>query len=306
MLRPQYVIPQGYPDELLFGIVGRLGRSLGVKRVEQMIGRPGQQMINLSAFGLAGLHWLVNPENYQNPDEVVAQYARTYSPLRYLLPFTRRGQSHLLATSVMAPRNDPLSYTAAMLARQFDFGSRRDWVPRVLRWCPECRVADKIAVGESYWHLSHQLPCSIVCAIHDVVLSCERVIGNLSPRPRGVNDGPNKRAPSSNARARLFALARSDRAVLESGLLGFLGRRVRFAYEDILGIRNQTTAIRSVAIHQALRAFDSKDWREILALLDWPPTDGMDELKLCDLLDNEHHPGSPFRVSRTIRRVIGD
>ena len=293
MRRPQFFIPEGYPDELLFGIIGRLGRSLGVKRVEQMRDRTGQQMINLSPFGLAGLHWLIDPELYENPEAVVAHYAWNHTPLRYLLPFTRRGLSKLLMTSQASDWNDPLSYTAAMLARNFNFDEHR----RSLRWCPECFAAETSATGNPYWHLSHQLPCTAVCATHDCILNTEQVRGNISPRPRGVNDEPHDRPPPKHARPRLLALARADQTVMECAHLGFLGRQVRFAYEDALYVRNRTPAVRRAALRQ-VQCVLGDEWQDLREVLDFGSIRYQGAPELCDLIDNEHHPklSSAFHV----------
>lgn len=40
------------------------------------------------------------------------------------------------------------------------------------RFCPECVAEDIRVLGESYWHLSHQLPGCLVCHRH--AASCAR------------------------------------------------------------------------------------------------------------------------------------
>jgi hypothetical protein len=34
------------------------------------------------------------------------------------------------------------------------------------RWCPQCARAEQNLYGESYWHLSHQLPLAFTCSVH--------------------------------------------------------------------------------------------------------------------------------------------
>lgn len=59
-------------------------------------------------------------------------------------------------------------------ARKFDHSgnTRHEW-----RVCSQCRNEEKLAIGFSYWHRSHQLPTTYYCASHGVPLRSYNIIG---------------------------------------------------------------------------------------------------------------------------------
>jgi hypothetical protein len=286
MLERQFFLPDGYPDELLFSIVSRLARSLGYTRLEELSPTPRSHIDSVSPFGLTGLTWIVSPLRYDDPNAVIRHYALTHSPLRYLLPFESTGGSELVVSSL---RLGTHCYAGAFTAKWFrQLVDEIDYRPR-LRWCPECADADLHTVGERYWHLSHQLPCSLVCAQHGVWLESEPHTDTLAPRipdPKlSFARRPLRRAPAPGVRA----LAEADRAMLELAPFGFFGHQMRCAIERALGVERARLDVRVDALRNVVRMFDGDEWRPVRESFPFWPVKLLSERDLVDLLSTSYN-----------------
>ncbi|MEK5357984.1 TnsD family Tn7-like transposition protein [Paenibacillus sp. FSL L8-0709] len=95
-----------------------------------------------------------------------------------------------------------------------------------MRLCPLCLVQDSNTYGEPYWHRSHQLPGSIVCDIHNVLLlsECPKCSEPLTPSsyhlplitPLFCSQGHCMKHVIPNADEDLLTLATNNRYLLES------------------------------------------------------------------------------------------
>ncbi|CAM4322412.1 TnsD family Tn7-like transposition protein [Paenibacillus typhae] len=94
-----------------------------------------------------------------------------------------------------------------------------------LRLCPLCLVDDSNRYGEPYWHRAHQLPGSIVCDIHNILLlsECPKCSEPLTPSskhlplitPQFCSEGHCLKHVIPNEDEDLLTLATNNRSLLE-------------------------------------------------------------------------------------------
>jgi hypothetical protein len=95
-----------------------------------------------------------------------------------------------------------------------------------LQLCPVCLIEDSNTCGQPYWHRSHQLPGSIVCDIHNVMLlsECPKCAESLTPShkhspvitPFFCSQGHDLEHTITNTDETLLTVASNNRYLLES------------------------------------------------------------------------------------------
>jgi hypothetical protein len=260
----QLRLPVGYPDELLYGIVSRLGASLGIFQLDQLVGTPRSHHTQISPHGLAGMKALVRMSRYNNPSSVMRRYVLQHSPLGYLVPFLPPRLATMMLGNLVSSTNH---VTASLLPQKFYDKLFSDAPRDILRWCRACYELDEKEYGEPFWHLSHQLPCTVVCARHGCSMESTRTVRHLLPRPQWNDPASTPSQLASETLARLRTLSAVDAALAAQWEIGFVGRFVARAYERHLGVTHVPADQQCVRLSGALLALRDSSWKQVLGAL---------------------------------------
>lgn len=151
------LLARPYPDELISSALVRGCRHFGLS-MKQVFGLDrGSGAKGMSFFGMSPLPFFA---------ELFGVEARTLLAGHTVLPYATAFSEHEVWERAVA---NSLSLTSDGKAMGAVIQSAIHGLPN-RRFCPTC-VADDIRTrGESYWHLSHQLPGSLLCHVHCDVL----------------------------------------------------------------------------------------------------------------------------------------
>lgn len=154
-------LPVPYPDELWYSIVARRLRDWGyVNRSAELLQVYGSKppVINMAAPLRPGQFFLHEGGEDLPPTRILA--AR-HTLLPYYLAFASPAKRQAALDVIDGPD---------VLAKLRLGAVTRKFVPAYLRFCKDCLEIDKLLVGESYWHRSHQVPGLHRCPEHRGVL----------------------------------------------------------------------------------------------------------------------------------------
>ena len=150
-------IPNILPDEHIFSAYARLlllGSALGSKNIERMVvGK--QSSLTCTAFHQSAFHPLLEFYSAQKSREELLIKHTSFG-------FYRHGMKHQFRCQLL---NETLTKTEFYLPGAKSLRYARKW-----RWCQDCVANDIRHFGHSYWHVTHQLPSSICCHIHETNL----------------------------------------------------------------------------------------------------------------------------------------
>jgi len=169
--------PKPYPDELLYSVLARFARHLGVHSAKKVLELLFETKTLVATADLQGrlvrLAWMFEERWGVTVEDAAWQYT--------LLPFytayrSNEDRKHAVAALV--------SDHAHSLHVYLGINAGRIAVPETLRTCPDCVRADVRQFGETYWHRVHQLPGVIVCPKHgtELIKTC------VPMRPRGRHE----------------------------------------------------------------------------------------------------------------------
>jgi len=151
--------PSPYPDEHLYGIVGRY---------HQRAGNTSSKKTSLELFDAGGM--CVSVSNIYNLDSLCNKLSQDslltadYLIKKHtLLPL----YSTFMSAEDVADRIKGICKIVKPIPRTtWDFLRQKTGNNRFLMHCPECIAEDKTIYGESYWHRSHQIHGLDVCNKH--------------------------------------------------------------------------------------------------------------------------------------------
>lgn len=162
------LLARPYPDELISSALVRGCRHFGLSLKQVMGLEGGSGAKGTSLFGVSPLPFLAELFG-MNPRALLAGHT--------VVPYATAFAEHDVWKRAVA---NSLSLSSDAKAMGAVIQSAVHGIPN-RRLCPAC-VADDVRVrGESYWHLSHQLPGSLACHIHgDVLRSTNLRIAGVS------------------------------------------------------------------------------------------------------------------------------
>jgi hypothetical protein len=224
------VLPRGFDDELLYGLIARYLAAFGEARLfrrgrDVRLGVP-----SVHPLGLLGLPIVLALGQYPAAAEEFQRYLFDHTVAPYILACLPAYQASEFVRRLLV--NGGLNadgvVTTMLLGRGFGTLSVR------LRLCERCVARDEVVVGRSYWHRCHQLPCTRVCWKHKCWLYEVLTLPSdvLFVTPREVPDSLRRRLGNVRPSGLAVQLAIADRAMLEAGQHGFIGPEVRQAYID--------------------------------------------------------------------------
>lgn len=159
-------LPAPYPGELWYSLVARdirnRGQSQRLFRARQVLGPPSS---TTSIAFPNRISRLIQYTNHRTPTDTVA-FANAHTMLRYHLAFDHPERLEQ-ALDASHAENLPLREVVSHQRSPFD--------PERLRFCRTCLDVDTEEVGESYWHVNHQIPFVINCSLHGDRLSDSQV-----------------------------------------------------------------------------------------------------------------------------------
>lgn len=234
----KHILPGGYPDELLSGLIARYVHSLGLQSIRELrFSQKDNGPDELWPCGLAGVGAFVRESQYPDKVGVVRDLLFQHSVMPYALPlmnsFAARHFVELLSRSTGPSLGNHLVHRV--------FGKRRkEGGKHVLQYCIDCVQEDIQKFGEPYWHRVHQLPCTAVCTIHGRTLAVLATKSALVPGP------PVRRASGPERLCTPFVqeLARRDALMLNAFGVGFIGNQLYDAYQRRL--RSSTSFVRGI------------------------------------------------------------
>ena len=207
-------LPAPYPDEFWYSILARRLRDWGyvnrLAELQQVYGsRP--PVINMAAPLRPG-KFFVDTGGNELPS------TRTLAVRHTLLPY-------YLAFASPARRQAALNVIdgADVLAKLSLGTVTRKLVPSFLRFCKDCIEVDRLLVGESYWHRSHQVPGLHRCPEHGGVLFESSVpylpdrLDYWTAHPSRCCATPASRVVESMGRVLARAVGQVLRSVLSTG-----------------------------------------------------------------------------------------
>lgn len=223
-----------FPDELFYSWCSRMANFIGVATMgdilRELFGKRGQRVHVAFPSRIAHLVNQLPPQGQVSCNELIEQH--TLFPL--YRPFLVPEDAQVLRV-FMLDGKDKLQLGKSGLLRALRHHST------FLRYCPKCVRADRIHVGEPYWHRVHQVPGVLVCPTHGVYLESSSIPSQnrrsseelqpacrarLNARPRGIT----RTDPGAK---KLIRLAEDSKELLEqpahSGGPDGLMRRYRLA-----------------------------------------------------------------------------
>ncbi len=142
-----------YPDELLSSALIRFCRHY--RSSPHVLGR---YVLRLPGWRLSFIGGLPLPPICDLLRTSADQLLRNHTPLPYAGSFTSRAvHSKCWADALSGAESPPLRALMCHASRA---------VAPMRKYCPSCTSEDLRAYGESYWHLSHQLPGVVICMRH--------------------------------------------------------------------------------------------------------------------------------------------
>ncbi|MES1264680.1 MAG: TniQ family protein, partial [Variovorax sp.] len=173
-----------YPDELLSSALIRFCRQYRLSShglANHVLGLPGWRLSFMCGLPLQPICDLLGTS--------ADQLLRQHTPLPYAGAFTsdeihRRSWSDAIAGAESAPLR-------ALMCNAISDPSMR-------RFCSSCVREDLLMHGESYWHLSHQLPGVLACVRHGRALRWSTIPFNVK--------GPGQLTLPSECRGRQIRL----------------------------------------------------------------------------------------------------
>lgn len=151
------LLTRPYPDELISSALVRGCRHFGLS-MKQVFGLDrGSGAKGMSFFGMTPLPFFA---------ELFGMEAKTILTGHTVLPYATAFSEHEVWKRAVA---NSLSQTGDGKAMGAVIQSAVHGIPN-RRFCPACVADDVRTRGESYWHLSHQLPGSLLCHLHGDVL----------------------------------------------------------------------------------------------------------------------------------------
>ena len=82
------------------------------------------------------------------------------TPYNYFKTFLQKDRRNNLKAAMLSNNSKNASSISGLVKDLTKF--------KFLRFCPECIKADMHSLGESYWHIVHQIPCVHICPYHGV------------------------------------------------------------------------------------------------------------------------------------------
>jgi len=163
-------LPVPYPDELLYSVIARYIVHIDVNKGHQANTKIVTRTLT-SCVGLPVSAQLIADETNvtwrMTPEDIVS----TLTLFPYITRYYPQNCKNILSDHKKDGRRRLVLQRATVEHARF------------LRFCGRCRANDIEQYGETYWHRSHQIPCSVVCQEHGVPLAITtipiRTIGDL-------------------------------------------------------------------------------------------------------------------------------
>jgi hypothetical protein len=262
--------PTPYPDELLFSVLSRYHQRSHNTSHEQtsleLFGGPAKHMIS-RAFP-AGLNYFCQqfpPEALLTP----SYFIENHSLLPYYRPFL---PSQRVSLALERMEN---GMKLGRIQTLLGINSSRIQNIRFLRYCSTCFAEDRNnhAIGEAYWHRSHQLPGVFVCHLHGEFLSVSNAPFSNNWGTRGyvpLNDIDKVRSEikwPEKIRLKNLTLATATNFLLNHHVqpLGPDGLKKRYAwYLEELGLKSSNGRIRQKELVNEFIAFYGSDYLQSL------------------------------------------
>lgn len=170
-------VPYPYPDELLYSVLARHVRHLGLSSPKRVLTRLFGRNLLIASSDLPGhldcLRWLLETRWAMPLEEAAMRLT--------LLPYylsNRTAQERACLTQSL------IEDTTHSLHTQLGICASTVLVPSVLRFCHRCCEQDFERLGETYWRRAHQLPGVLVCPEHGVPLA----LTDVAVRSRGRHE----------------------------------------------------------------------------------------------------------------------
>lgn len=150
--------PRPYADELAGSLIVRARRHLGLSRgqmSELLYERPDRRLPFTFSTAIPRIAYLAGLD--------VEEFLLLHTPFRYVCAFSsasyvERAWTALTGVNVLERRHACALNRVAMMGDPFR------------RFCPMCAEAERTLLGETYWHLAHNLPGVDVCERHGCLL----------------------------------------------------------------------------------------------------------------------------------------
>lgn len=160
--------PAPYPDETVPSLVARLRSNLGATQlgVTQAIYGAKQKTISpLLPSSMDRLLAVFPAELGYNAKRLIDNH----TAINYFTAFMDENErQRVISTFLLKPKRGLTKGMAAAPINNIDF----------LRFCRSCQREQKEKYGECFWRLSHQLPISLFCTVHDEILCLSRTSSN--------------------------------------------------------------------------------------------------------------------------------
>lgn len=147
-----------YPDELLSSTLTRLGRRYRVSPFSF-----GKDVLRLPSWSLSFIGALPLPPICDLLRTEAETLLRHHTPLPYASAFTTLHAYQRCWEDAVSGAESP---------RLRALMGNAEGAPSLRKFCAACVRDDLIMHGESYWHLSHQLPGVLFCTRHGQALRC--------------------------------------------------------------------------------------------------------------------------------------
>ncbi|WP_420846717.1 TnsD family Tn7-like transposition protein [Microvirga tunisiensis] len=155
-------LPEPYPDELLYSVIGRYMAHLRLQRDRARSALFGHRA--KPQIGLPGCLGELADRTSLSWGKTAKQIAYELTLFPYFACYLNKSRvSQCLACMAEC---SPSSVYARLGASSATIASRR-----YLAFCMQCREEDMSLYGETYWRRCHQLPGTFVCTRHEQVLS---------------------------------------------------------------------------------------------------------------------------------------
>lgn len=226
------VLPPRFDDELLYGCVARYLAACGLRGRQTARRMHPWGVSRATPMSLCGVSELLTVGGYPNQANLFQSllFENTLAPyaLACVVPDDAPGLVRRLIDEPWKSRYGSLSLAL--------YGKKTSARRVGIRFCDQCVKDDTARIGESYWHRAHQLPCSLVCWIHNEWL---RELPKLEPntliaRPSDVLRTVALPFGRGTPPELYNRLANADRHMLSAGMSGFVGGAVRRTYSEIL------------------------------------------------------------------------
>jgi len=188
-------VPEIYPDELLYSVIGRLGCHSGIISPKLLLDEVfGNRNVRAGVFLQTNIGRLA-----ANIPTTCRMTAQKLAELTTLFPYVTAFQPQRVRdwALVALTKNDG---NANALHVRLGLVASNVRLPSALRYCPICREDMLARHGELYWRRDHQLPGVLICSIHGTPLADSHAITTLAGQNEfipadEINCPPNPASP---------------------------------------------------------------------------------------------------------------